>query len=88
MALCKSCIICGEAVELTPNEERSLRRGLNIDDKVCDKCREAILYMRKQAEFVDVNELREKACHLHCQMEIDKAIEKFVMADIRFKKSE
>lgn len=86
--LCKGCIICGEPVELTPNEELSLRRGFHIDSKVCDKCREAILHTRKQIESVDVDELREKVCHLHCQMETNKAIEKCVMADIRFKKSE
>ena len=64
--LCKGCIICGELVELTPNEELSLHRGFHIDSKVCDKCREAILHTRKQIESVNVDKFREKACHLHC----------------------
>ena len=64
--LCKGCIICEEPVELTPNEELSLRHGFHIDSKVCDKCREAILHTRKQIESVNVDKFREKACHLHC----------------------
>ena len=46
--LCASCIICGEAVELTEMEEEQLRYGHYIHSKVCDKCKAAILYMRKQ----------------------------------------
>lgn len=44
----KTCIICGEAVEFTPNEEMAFRREYPVDSKVCDKCRQAILYVRNQ----------------------------------------
>lgn len=46
--LCTSCLICGESVPLTELEELQIRHGMNIHSKICDKCREAILYMRKQ----------------------------------------
>ena len=45
-----ACIVCGESVELTDNECLALSRGHNIESKVCDKCKEAIIYMRKQIE--------------------------------------
>ena len=45
-----SCIICGESVELTPNEELSLERGHHIHSKVCDKCRAAVFRIREQME--------------------------------------
>ena len=48
--LCTSCLICGESVPLTEREELQIRHGMNIHSKICDKCREAILYMRKQME--------------------------------------
>ena len=44
------CIICGETVELTPNEVMSLEYGSHIRSKVCDKCRAAVLRIRKQME--------------------------------------
>jgi hypothetical protein len=43
--LCKPCIICGESVDLNELEESQLYRS-----KVCDKCKQAILYIRKQIE--------------------------------------
>lgn len=43
-----ACIICGETVELTSNEEVSLYYGHNIGSKVCDKCKQAVLYIREQ----------------------------------------
>lgn len=46
----KACFICGEPVALTKNEEEALYCGYRIDHKVCDKCRQAILYVRKQME--------------------------------------
>ena len=45
-----ACIICGESVELTPNEVMSLEYGSHIRSKVCDKCRAAVLRMREQME--------------------------------------
>lgn len=44
------CIICGESVDLTPNEVMSLEYGSHIRSKVCDKCRSAVLRMREQME--------------------------------------
>lgn len=43
-----ACIICGETIELTPNEEASLYYGHSIGSKVCDKCKQAVLYIREQ----------------------------------------
>lgn len=45
-----SCIVCGEGVELTEEEVMSLNYGNCIHSKVCDKCKEAILYMRSELE--------------------------------------
>jgi hypothetical protein len=42
------CIICGETIELTPNEEASLYYGHSIGSKVCDKCKQAVLYIREK----------------------------------------
>ena len=47
---CKSCIICGEFVTLDEFEESRLLHGMHISSKVCDKCKQAILYTRKQIE--------------------------------------
>lgn len=44
------CIICGESVELTPNEVMSLEYGSHIRSKVCDKCKTAVLCIREQME--------------------------------------
>ena len=46
--LSMGCIICGEGVKLTDNECLALSRGHNLESKVCNKCKEAIMYMRKQ----------------------------------------
>lgn len=45
--LCTSCIVCGESVLLTEQEEISLQYGHSIHSKVCDKCKAAVLYMRE-----------------------------------------
>lgn len=42
------CLICRQPAKLTKSEISSLMYGENIDVKVCDKCREAVLYVRKQ----------------------------------------
>lgn len=44
--LAMPCIICGESVELTEEEEMSLSYGNHIRSKVCNECRSAVLYMR------------------------------------------
>lgn len=46
--LATSCIICGESIELNDNEKLSLQYGLSIHSKVCEKCKEAVLYIREQ----------------------------------------
>lgn len=48
--LSKACLICGEGIILTENEKEALYCGYHIDNKVCDKCKQAILYIRKQME--------------------------------------
>lgn len=48
----KPCIVCGETAYLTLEEESRVRYGLNIESKICDKCRQAILYMREQMQFL------------------------------------
>ena len=46
--LAMPCIICGESVELTEEEEMSLSYGDHVRSKVCNECRSAILYMRER----------------------------------------
>lgn len=50
MSLGIACIVCGETVELTPNEEMSLRYGHSVGSKMCEKCKQAILYIRNRIE--------------------------------------
>jgi hypothetical protein len=45
-----NCIICDECIDLTENEKLSLLHGLGVQVKVCDKCKKAILYLRKQID--------------------------------------
>lgn len=42
------CVICGETVILTPNEEMASRYKTIV--KVCDKCKQAIMKIREQIE--------------------------------------
>ena len=51
--ICKStlgieCIVCGESVPLTYEEELTLYHGGNIRGKVCLDCKATISYMKKQ----------------------------------------
>ena len=48
MRMCMACLICGESVPMTEMEEVALRFGNHVHSKICDKCRETILYMREQ----------------------------------------
>lgn len=48
--LCMPCLICGESVVLTQEEELSLQYGHSVHSKICDKCKQAILHIRKQIE--------------------------------------
>ena len=44
------CAICEENVVLTPEEKTLLQYGHSIGIKICDKCKQAILRMRKQID--------------------------------------
>ena len=44
------CIICTEPVRLTKDEETCLLNGRDVHNKICDKCKHAILHVRKQLE--------------------------------------
>lgn len=45
------CIICNESVCLTENESIAvLHYNKSIPSKVCDKCKQAIFYIRKQTD--------------------------------------
>lgn len=41
-----ACLICNELVDLTENEEAVASTG-RIVPKVCDKCKQAVMKMRK-----------------------------------------
>ena len=57
-----SCLICGENVPLEKFEQSRVRFGLDIHSKVCDKCREAVLEMRKRLDTdIDKQTLWDKA---------------------------
>ena len=43
-----ACLVCGEPVVLDEQEETRLDYGLPIHSKICDKCKEVILYMRER----------------------------------------
>lgn len=50
------CIVCNEPVELSEIEVSRLRHGLHINSKICDKCKQAILYIRNEIkERKDLN---------------------------------
>ena len=51
--LCMGCLICGEPVPLSVEEESTLMNGINIGPKICDKCRNASLKMRENIETGD-----------------------------------
>ena len=46
--LCTSCIVCGDSIPLESNEEEAYLHGLYAHNKICDKCKAAILYVREQ----------------------------------------
>lgn len=45
-----SCMVCGESVDLSNYEQARLEAGLPVGPKICDKCKEAILEMRRRIE--------------------------------------
>lgn len=48
--LSTACLVCGEGVRLTTEEEYAMRSGFHVNPKICDKCKEAILHIRKSIE--------------------------------------
>jgi hypothetical protein len=46
----KACIVCGEGIRLTEKEEMCLQYGHHIDSGICDKCKQAVLHIRKQLD--------------------------------------
>ena len=49
--LSSPCIVCDELVNLTENESIAvLHYNKSIPSKVCDKCKQAIFYIRKQTD--------------------------------------
>lgn len=52
-SLCSPCLICEELVELTQEESISvLRFNRSIPNKVCNKCKQSILYINKNIDKV------------------------------------
>ena len=49
--ICIPCLVCGEGVPLTEEEESWMLYGQHIHSKICNECRAAILYMRDQLEL-------------------------------------
>ena len=45
-----ACLICDEPVALNEMEQSRLNHGLYIHSKICDKCKNAILYYRRKIE--------------------------------------
>ena len=43
-----SCLICGESVLLDAFEVERLNHGRDIAPKICDKCKNAVMQMRKE----------------------------------------
>lgn len=46
--LAMQCLICGEGVELNEFEEKLMLSGLPVTPKICDECKKAVLWARKQ----------------------------------------
>ena len=44
----KPCMICGESVKLTDWEEEALKFGNSVESKICDKCKQAVLFIRNK----------------------------------------
>lgn len=48
--LATPCMICGEGIEYTEEENLKLLHGHCIHSKICDKCKNAVLHIRKQLD--------------------------------------
>ena len=47
MRLATNCLVCGASIYLTPEEEMTLRSGSSIHSKICDDCKNAIMYAKE-----------------------------------------
>lgn len=45
-----TCLVCGESVELSEAEMNRLQCHLPIQPKICKKCKDAIMEVRKRRE--------------------------------------
>ena len=50
MTITAGCLICGEAIEVSPDVQAKLQEGKTVIH-VCDKCKAAILYARELLSF-------------------------------------
>jgi hypothetical protein len=46
--LATPCIVCGESIPLEAYEEEAYLHGFYVHNKICEKCKAAILYVREQ----------------------------------------
>lgn len=44
------CLICGESILLTDNEVAQMKYGHPLREKICNRCREAVLFIRKSVQ--------------------------------------
>lgn len=49
------CLVCNEPVKLNELERCQFEYGHHISPKLCSKCKEAILHIRKELEEKDNN---------------------------------
>ena len=45
-----SCLICNESIPLDDFEIARIKYGRDIAPKICDKCKNAVMQMRKELE--------------------------------------
>lgn len=46
--LCTPCIVCDEPIPVESCDEEAYVHGFYVHNKICDKCKAAILHMREQ----------------------------------------
>lgn len=47
------CIICGESITLNDKEVMFIRHGHTLQPKICDKCKNAVLYIRNNIDNIN-----------------------------------
>lgn len=53
VSLATSCLICNEFVILDDFEIARINYGRDVNPKICDKCKRAIMYIRKETDNMD-----------------------------------